>query len=222
MARQATTRATKKGAATRSAAKRSSTKRSTGRATNRSAKAPAGRSARPAAKKSASRRSAARQAEPKDLKQLFHDTLKDVYHAEKQLVRALPKMAKAAQNSELRQAIENHLAETQGQVQRLERVFEIMGERASTKPCHGMMGLVEEGQEVIKEFKGDPADAGIIGAAQAVEHYEIARYGTLKTWASQLGMRDAARLLEETLAEEKKADQLLTQIAESGVNQQAA
>jgi ferritin-like metal-binding protein YciE len=188
---------------------------------NRSANAPAGRSARPAAKKSASRRSAARQAEPKDLKQLFHDTLKDVYHAEKQLVRALPKMAKAARNRELRQAIENHLAETQGQVQRLERVFEIMGERASTKPCHGMMGLVEEGQEVIKEFIGDPADAGIIGAAQAVEHYEIARYGTLKTWASQLGMRDAARLLEETLAEEKKADQLLTQIAESGVNQQA-
>jgi ferritin-like metal-binding protein YciE len=160
--------------------------------------------------------------QPKELKDLFRETLKDVYHAEKQLVRALPKMAKAAQSSELREAIENHLAETQGHVERLEQVFQIIGERASTKPCHGMMGLVEEGQEVLDEFKGmPPADAGIIGAAQTIEHYEIARYGTLRTWASQLGINDALELLEDTLAEEKKADELLTQIAESSANQRA-
>jgi ferritin-like metal-binding protein YciE len=157
------------------------------------------------------------------LSDLFHDTLKDVYHAEKQLVRALPKMAKAAQSRELKEAIQTHFTETQGQVQRLEQVFEMMGERAASKPCHGMMGLVEEGQEVIDEFKGtEPVDAGLIGAAQAVEHYEIARYGTLSSWASQLGMDDAARLLEETLAEEKRTDQLLTRIAEGNANRRAA
>lgn len=218
MARQAAKRAAKKSSARKGAAKKSSAKRSSSSRRGASVK-----SARrlPTAKKGG-RGSSRRQSQSKDLKELFHETLKDVYHAEKQLVRALPKMAKAAQASELRRAIENHLAETQNQVQRLEQVFQILGERVSAKPCHGMMGLVEEGEEAIKDFKGtDPADAGIIGAAQAVEHYEIARYGTLKTWASQLGMDDAAQLLEETLAEEKKADELLTQIAESGVNQRA-
>jgi ferritin-like metal-binding protein YciE len=220
MARQATKRAAKKGSARKGTARKSSAKRS---ASSRSSGSAARRSSRPAAKKGSSRASAARQSKAKDLKELFHETLKDVYHAEKQLVRALPKMAKAAQAGELRRAFENHLRETQGHAERLERVFEILGERAATKPCHGMMGLVEEGEEAIKEFKGsDPADASLIGAAQAVEHYEIARYGTLKTWASQLGLDEAARLLEGILAEEKKADELLTRIAESGVNQQAA
>jgi ferritin-like metal-binding protein YciE len=149
--------------------------------------------------------------------------LKDVYHAEKQLVRALPKMAKAAQITELRQAFETHLQETQGHVERLEQVFQMMGERVQAKPCHGMMGLVEEGSEAMEEFKNsDPGDAAIIGAAQAVEHYEIARYGTLRTWASQLRMDDAVSLFEQTLDEEKHADELLTQIAEGGANQQAA
>jgi len=219
MARQATKRAAKKGSARKAAAKKPSARRSS------SSRGASIRSAKrlPRAAKKSGRGSAGRQSKSKDLKELFHDTLKDVYHAEKQLVRALPKMAKAAQARELRQAFENHLAETQGHVQRLERVFDILGERAATKPCHGMMGLVEEGEEAIKEFKGtDPADTGLVAAAQAVEHYEIARYGTLKTWASHLGLSEAARLLEQTLAEEKKADELLTQIAESGANQRAA
>ncbi len=214
MARQATKRAAKKGAA-----KKGTAKRSASRSKSRAAKTPTKRS--PA--KRGSSRGSARQAQSKELHDLFHDTLKDVYHAEKQLVRALPKMAKAAQSRELKQAIETHLTETQGQVQRLEQVFEIMGERVSAKPCHGMMGLVEEGQEVMDEFKGtEPVDAGLIGAAQAVEHYEIARYGTLSSWASQLGMNDAVRLLEETLAEEKRTDRLLTEIAESNANRRAA
>jgi ferritin-like metal-binding protein YciE len=214
MARQATKRAAKKGAT-----RKATTKRSTSRSSSRAATAPAKRSAA----KGGSSRGSTRQAQAKELSDLFHDTLKDVYHAEKQLVRALPKMAKAAQSRELKEAIQTHFTETQGQVQRLEQVFEMMGERAASKPCHGMMGLVEEGQEVIDEFKGtEPVDAGLIGAAQAVEHYEIARYGTLSSWASQLGMDDAARLLEETLAEEKRTDQLLTRIAEGNANRRAA
>jgi ferritin-like metal-binding protein YciE len=156
------------------------------------------------------------------LKDLFHETLKDVYHAEKQLVRALPKMAKAAQSGELRDAFQTHLEQTQGHVQRLEQVFQAMGERASAKPCHGMMGLVEEGEEATDEFKGSEAlDASLIGAAQAVEHYEIARYGTLRTWAERLGMDDAVQLLEQTLEEEKQTDELLTRIAENSANPEA-
>ena len=161
-------------------------------------------------------------AKQKELNDLFLDTLKDIFHAEKQLLRALPKMARAANSDELRQAFETHKEETQGQVERLEQVFEILGKRASGKPCEAMQGLVAEGQEIMEEFKdSDALDAGLISSAQAIEHYEISRYGTLRTWAQQLGMDDAANLFEETLEEEKKTDQLLTEIAESSANEEA-
>jgi ferritin-like metal-binding protein YciE len=161
-------------------------------------------------------------AKQKELNDLFLDTLKDIFHAEKQLLRALPKMARAANSDELRQAFETHKDETQVQVERLEQVFEIVGKRASGKPCEAMQGLVAEGQEIMEEFKdSDALDAGLISSAQAIEHYEISRYGTLRTWAQQLGMDDAANLFEETLEEEKKTDQLLTEIAESSANQEA-
>jgi ferritin-like metal-binding protein YciE len=223
MARQATGRTSKRAAAKKASARKSAAKKSRrGSRSGRAAKKPS-KSARSSARKARSRSAGRRSREPKELHDLFHETLKDVYHAEKQLVRALPKMAKAAQMGELRDAFETHLQETQDHVQRLEQVFQMMGERASAKPCHGMMGLVEEGSEAMEEFKNsDPGDAAIIGAAQAVEHYEIARYGTLRTWASQLGMDDAVSLLDQTLAEEKHADELLTQIAEGGANLQAA
>jgi ferritin-like metal-binding protein YciE len=159
----------------------------------------------------------------KSLNDLFLETLKDMYHAEKQILKALPKMAKAAESDQLRQAFELHRAETEGQVERLEQVFELLGKAARGKPCEAIQGMVEESQEVMEDFKGsDALDAGLLAAAQAVEHYEISRYGTLRTWATQLGMPDAARLLEQTLQEEKKTDALLTQIAEAAVNQQAA
>ncbi len=161
-------------------------------------------------------------AKQKELNDLFLDTLKDIFHAEKQLLRALPKMARAANSDELRQAFETHRDETQVQVERLEQVFEIVGKRASGKPCEAMQGLVAEGQEIMEEFKdSDALDAGLIASAQAIEHYEISRYGTLRTWAQQLGMEDAANLFEETLEEEKKTDQLLTEIAESSANEEA-
>ena len=161
-------------------------------------------------------------ARQKELNDLFLETLRDIFHAEKQLLRALPKMARAANSDELRQAFETHKDETQGQVERLEQVFEIVGKRASGKPCEAMQGLVAEGQEIMEEFKGsDALDAGLIASAQTIEHYEISRYGTLRAWAEQLGMRDAVKLLEQTLNEEKKTDQLLTKLAESSANRQA-
>ena len=161
--------------------------------------------------------------EPKKLEDLFHDTLKDIYFAENKILAALPKMAKAAQSDELRAAFEKHHAETEGQVERLEQVFELIGKKAQGKTCDAIVGIVEEGQEVMKEYKGSPAlDAGLLAGAQAVEHYEISRYGTLKTWAGELALRDAVRLLDATLQEEKKTDATLTQIAESVVNQEAA
>jgi ferritin-like metal-binding protein YciE len=161
--------------------------------------------------------------EPKTLEDLFHDTLKDIYFAEKKILTALPKMAKAAQSEELRAAFEKHHTETEGQVERLERVFGLIGKKAQGKTCDAIVGIVEEGQEVMKEYKGSPAlDAGLLAGAQAVEHYEISRYGTLKTWADELGLRDAVRLLDATLQEEKKTDATLTAIAESVVNQEAA
>ena len=161
-------------------------------------------------------------AKTKELSDLFHDTLKDVFHAEKQMLRALPKMARAAQSAELKQAFESHKEETQHQVERLEQVFEIFGKRAQGKPCEAMQGLVAEGQEIIEEFADtDALDPGLISSAQAAEHYEIARYGTLSTWATQLGMPEAARLFDETLAEEKKADQLLSKLA-GKINRKAA
>ncbi|HKH96157.1 MAG TPA: DUF892 family protein [Beijerinckiaceae bacterium] len=162
-------------------------------------------------------------AKQKTLDDLFLETLKDMYHAEKQLMRALPKMAKAADSDELRQAFETHRDETEGQIARLDQVFEMLGKPARGKACEAMQGIVEESKEIMEDFKGsDALDAGLLAAAQAVEHYEISRYGTLKTWATQLGMRDAAKLFDETLAEEKKTDALLTKLAESSANRKAA
>jgi ferritin-like metal-binding protein YciE len=158
----------------------------------------------------------------KTLEDLFLDTLKDVYHAEKQITKALPKMARAAGSPELKAAFTTHLEETRGQIVRLEQVFELMDKPARAKPCAAMQGLVEEGQEVMEEYKGPALDAGLLSSAQAVEHYEIARYGTLAAWADQLGMTEAAALLRETLAEEKKTDELLTGLAEQAVNSKAA
>ena len=160
--------------------------------------------------------------EPKQLDELFHDTLKDIYYAEKKILSALPKMAKAAQNDELTAAFEKHQAETEDQISRLEQVFELIDQKPQGKKCAAIEGILEEGQEIIKEYKSSPAlDAGLVSSAQAVEHYEIARYGTLRTWAEELGLEDAAKLLQETLDEEEATDQALTQIAESVVNQEA-
>lgn len=158
----------------------------------------------------------------KDLNDLFLDGLRDVYHAEKQIMRTLPKMAKSTEMEELRAAFEQHLEETRGQIERLEQVFEMVNKRASGKPCEAMQGLVEEGKEIMEEFEDSPAlDAGLIATAQAIEHYEIARYGTLKAWAEQLGMDEAVELLEETLAEEKRTDELLTKLALEEANRRA-
>jgi ferritin-like metal-binding protein YciE len=160
--------------------------------------------------------------EVKTLDDLFHDTLKDIYYAEKKILATLPKMAKAAQNDELTAAFEKHRAETERQVERLEQVFALIDKKAQGKTCDAIVGITEEGAEIIKDYKGSPAlDAGLIGAAQAVEHYEISRYGTLRTWAEELGLNDAVSLLQETLDEEKATDQALTKIAESVVNQEA-
>jgi ferritin-like metal-binding protein YciE len=139
-------------------------------------------------------------ASEKNLQELFHDTLKDIYFAEKKILSALPKMAKAAQSEDLKGAFQKHEAETEEHVARLEKVFEEIDEAPRGKTCEAIMGIIEEGQEVMKEFKGAPAlDAGLLAAAQAVEHYEIARYGTLKTWARELGLNQAVKLLEATL-----------------------
>ena len=161
-------------------------------------------------------------ATEKNLQELFHETLKDIYFAEKKILAALPKMAKAAQSQELKAAFEKHENETEEHVARLERVFEEIEETPRGKTCDAIMGIIEEGQEVMKEFRGAPAlDAGLLAAAQAVEHYEIARYGTLKTWAAELGLNEAVKLLDMTLGEEKKTDETLTQLAQSEVNQHA-
>ena len=162
-------------------------------------------------------------AKEKTLNDLFLEALKDVYHAEKQILRALPKMAKTAHSQELRQAFQTHRDETEKQVERLEKVFDSIGKPARAKTCQAIQGIIEEGKEVMDDFaKTEAIDAGLIAAAQAVEHYEISRYGTLKSWATELGLRDAARLLDQTLEEEKKTDKLLTQLAENRVNQKAA
>ena len=161
-------------------------------------------------------------AKQKTLQDLFHDTLKDIYFAEKKILTALPKMAKAANSDELRAAFQKHEAETEKQVERLEQVFAELGETPRGKTCPAINGIVEEGQEIIKEYKGTPAlDAGLLSAAQAVEHYEISRYGTLKTWAGELGLRKSVKLLDATLREEKATDASLTELAETAVNQQA-
>ena len=150
----------------------------------------------------------------KGLEELFTDTLKDIYFAEKQILRALPKMAKSASSQELSQAFEKHREETEGHVERLEEIFETMKKPARGKTCDAIIGIIEEGKEIMEEYAGDSAlDAGLAASAQAVEHYEIARYGTLRTWAEQLGMKDVAMILDETLQEEIKTDQLLTKLA---------
>ncbi len=158
----------------------------------------------------------------KKLDELFHDTLKDIYFAEKKILATLPKMEKAAQASELKKAFAKHRTETQGHVGRLEKVFAEIGAKPQAKKCDAILGITDEGAEIMKEYKGSPAlDAGLLAAAQAVEHYEISRYGTLKVWASELGLSNAVRLLDQTLQEEKNTDQALTQIAESSVNIEA-
>lgn len=155
------------------------------------------------------------------IEDLFLDELKDLYSAEKQITKALPKMAKAASSTELRTALENHLEETKGHVERLEQIFETLGKRGTGKTCEGMKGLLEEGSEVLGEVaKGPVRDAGIIGAAQRVEHYEMAGYGTVRSMAKLLGKTQIMSLLEQTLSEEKTADEKLTQVSK-GVNQEA-
>ena len=159
----------------------------------------------------------------KDLNDLFLDTLKDIYFAEKQILKALPKMAKAASSDKLRAAFEKHEGETEAQVGRLEQIFEMIDKPARGKTCEAIQGLLDEGKEIMEEYKGCEAlDAGMLAAAQSVEHYEISRYGTLKQWAQQLGMKEAVRLLDETLQEEKKTDEALTSLAEASVNLAAA
>jgi ferritin-like metal-binding protein YciE len=159
----------------------------------------------------------------KTLSDLFLAQLKDIYYAEKKIFRTLPKMVKAAQVPELKQAFTAHREETQGQIERLEQVFEMLGKRPQTKPCEAIDGIVAEGEETIEDFGESPAiDTGLVAAGQAVEHYEMARYGALIAWAGQLGMPEAAALLNQTLQEEMKAERLLTQIAKRKADQTAA
>jgi ferritin-like metal-binding protein YciE len=160
--------------------------------------------------------------EPKKLDDLFHDTLKDIYFAEKKILATLPKMTKAAHSPDLKKAFEKHRGETEGHVARLEKVFASIEKKPQAKTCDAIVGITDEGAQIMKEYKGSTAlDAGLLAAAQAVEHYEISRYGALKTWAQELGLNDAVRLLGQTLEEEKKTDATLTKIAEAGVNKQA-
>jgi ferritin-like metal-binding protein YciE len=156
-----------------------------------------------------------------NLEQLLIDELKDIYSAEKQITKALPKMAKATKSPELRQAFETHLEETKGQIERLDQIFETLGKKATGKTCHGMQGLVEEGSEMMQELdKGDVRDAALISAAQRVEHYEIAAYGTVREYAKMLGHKDVAKLLDETLDEEKATDEKLNSLS-ARVNSEA-
>lgn len=158
----------------------------------------------------------------KALEDLFYDLLKDVYYAERKILKALSKMAKGAQDPKLKAAFEKHRDETEGQIERLQQVFDIFGKRAVGKNCPAIDGLIEEGEEVLEDFRNSPAlDAGLLAAAQAVEHYEIARYGALRTWATMLGLKDAVKLLDETLQQEGKTDHELTALAEASINQMA-
>lgn len=161
--------------------------------------------------------------EPKTLDDLFLDTLKDIYYAEKQILKALPKMAKAASSPELKQAFQTHRDETETHVERLGDVFEAIGKAPRGKTCDAILGIIEEGKSIMEEFEGSPAlDAGLVAAAQAVEHYEMARYGTLKAWAQELGHKEAVKLLDQTLSEEKKTDELLSKLGTGTANKQAA
>jgi len=156
------------------------------------------------------------------LDDLYTDMLKDLYSAEKQLVKALPKLAKNAQSADLQKAFQEHLKQTEGHVERIERIFSDLGGSPRGKKCVGMEGLVEEGNELLQEqVDPDVLDAGLIAAAQKVEHYEIASYGTVRTWAERLGYNQAAQLLQQTLDEEGEANKKLTQLAESHINMEA-
>ena len=187
--------------------------------TPKAASAPKTASKSPAPKAAASK---AKKASTKTLEDLFHEQLKDIYYAERKILKALPKMAKGAESAELTAAFEKHRDETEGQVERLVQVFEIFGKRAQGKTCPAIDGILEEGEEVLEDFEGAPAlDAGLVASAQAVEHYEITRYGTLKRWAELLGMDDAAALLDATLQEEIATDAALTALGDSGVNARA-
>jgi ferritin-like metal-binding protein YciE len=160
--------------------------------------------------------------EPKQLDNLFRDTLKDIYFAEKKILAALPKMEKAARSSELKKAFEKHRGETEGQVERLEQVFGLIDAKPQGKTCDAIMGIVKEGQGIMVEYKDSPAlDAALLAVAQAVEHYEISRYGTLKTWAGELGIDGAVKLLDATLQEEKNTNAALTQLAVTVINYEA-
>src|SRR5688500_8855831 len=157
------------------------------------------------------------------LDDLFLNMLKDIYYAEKQILKALPKMAKKAESDKLRQAFEHHLEETEGQVERLEQVFGLLEHKVAGKTCPAIKGILEEGNEPMKEAAdSDVLDAGMIADAQAVEHYEIARYGTMIAWANQLGLREVASLLNQNLEQEYNADMKPTELAESSLNRQAA
>jgi hypothetical protein len=174
------------------------------------------------AKKTAKRSAPKRAIKEKTLNDLFYDQLKDIYFAEKQILKALPKMAKAAHSKDLSAAFKKHFGETQGQVGRLEQIFKLIDKPAKAKTCDAIMGILDEGKEVMDGYKGTEAlDAGLVAAAQAVEHYEMARYGTMKAWATQLGMNDVVRLVDETLQQERKTDKDLTALAESAVNTEA-
>ena len=158
----------------------------------------------------------------KNLESLFYDGLKDIYYAEKKILKALPKMARGAASDGVRQAFEKHKEETEGQVERLQQVFEILGKRATSKTCPAIDGLIEEGEEILESYKDAARDAGLVAAAQAVEHYEIARYGTLKRWAEILEMPKAVDLLDQTLQQESATDKALTELADAEVNAKAA
>ena len=161
-------------------------------------------------------------AKDKTLEDLFHDTLKDIYYAERKILKTLPKMARAAQSAELKAAFEKHKVETEGQIERLQQVFELLGKRPQGKTCDAIEGIISEGEEIMDEYKDTAVlDAGLVSSAQAVEHYEMTRYGTLKRWATELGMADAAKLFDATLQEEKKTDADLTKLAEASANQRA-
>ncbi|MET0171745.1 DUF892 family protein [Neorhizobium sp. JUb45] len=161
-------------------------------------------------------------ASDKKLHNLFHDTLKDIYFAERKIVDALPKMETAASNGQLKDAFKKHLAETQVHIERIEQVFKLIGKQAEPKTCSAILGITDEADEIMQEYQGSTAlDAGLLAAAQAVEHYEMSRYGTLRTWALELGLNEAAGLLQTTLDEEQKTDLALTSLATSVVNQNA-
>ncbi|OAF18516.1 ferritin-like domain-containing protein [Bradyrhizobium neotropicale] len=175
-------------------------------------------------KKRATRKTAARRTRraPKTLNDLFLETLRDIYFAENKIIKTLPKMSKAAHSKDLAAAFNKHLRETQGQVKRLDQIFKMLGKPARGKPCEAINGITDEGAEIMREFKNAPAlDAGLLAAAQAVEHYEISRYGTLRTWAEELGMQEAATLLQATLDEEESTDRALTELATSVINLEA-